>query len=227
MTVEAAYAKLCYLIGRGDLTPSQIRHLVSRPLRGELTPPMVAQYQHADDPDGRLHDLLLQTIDLNATSSQGSDTELERGRRMTNQEVDVVHDTLLPILLAQSAGRNDGSLARLIQKHHPIALEVLNYSDPVIRPPLHVSVQAGLLDNVTALLAAGASVHLRNDVANHSPLRLAAQLGHVKIVEALQQAGAHLSETEAQASRLDLDRAKASNDTAAIAAWKLAGIEEL
>lgn len=225
MTVEAAYAKLCYLLGRQDLTSADVRQLLVRPVRGELTPPIVAQYKHSDS-ENRLHQLLLQTVNLNRSSDHAKKvpSEVAAGQRMTEQEVHVIHDTLLPILIAQAAGRDDGSLDKLIQQNHPLPLEVLNASSEVTRSPLHVAVQSGLLANVLSLLAAGASVHLRDTMSNTSPLRQAAQQGWCDIVQALVQAGAHLSETEAAAAQVDLQLAASSGNERAVEAWSLAGI---
>lgn len=224
MTVEAAYAKLCYLLGREDLTPEDVRQLMTRPLRGELTPPIVAQYRHCDT-ETRLHQLLLQTVSLNrAHQGAAVPSEVATGQRMTEQEIHVIHDTLLPILIAQAAGREDGSLQQLIQQNHPLPLEVLNASGDVTLSPLHVAIQFGRLDNILLLLAAGASVHLRDPVSNVSPLRQAAQLGRIDIVRALVQAGAHLTEMETVAAQAELQQAVAADNRNVIEAWSLAGI---
>ncbi|CAJ1966134.1 unnamed protein product [Cylindrotheca closterium] len=54
MTLEATSAKLCYLLGRGDLTIDEIRDLMGVDLRGELTPkelmpppPLASSYEKA------------------------------------------------------------------------------------------------------------------------------------------------------------------------------------
>lgn len=218
MTVEAAYAKLSYLLGRPDLNQDERRQLIGRPLRGELTPPIVAQFKHSEA-DDKLHQLLLQTVDLHGSLNESRCSEMVTGNRLAEQEVHVIHDTLLPILLASAAGRSDGNLEKLLDQNHPVPLEVLNASGAVMRSPLHVAIQTGLLQNVAKLLAAGASVHLRDVALNCSALRLAASQGHVEIVRALLQAGAHLTETELQAVGAEVQQARTLGRQDLLEAW--------
>ncbi|GAA5973547.1 hypothetical protein JCM8115_005741 [Rhodotorula mucilaginosa] len=63
MTTECALAKLAYLLSKPELSPAQIRTLLSQPLRGELTPvASVPAYSSPYDTETRLRTLFSQLV---------------------------------------------------------------------------------------------------------------------------------------------------------------------
>ncbi|GAA6034872.1 hypothetical protein JCM8097_009342 [Rhodosporidiobolus ruineniae] len=154
---------------------------------------------------------------------------------------------ITPYLLAQAASRADGLLPSLLasldspaaetastsSSSAPLSLpSILNESaTSTLQAPLHLAIIASLPQNVDTLLAAGASVHVR-DVFGHSPLFYAAKGGGehgLAMVKSLRAAGGHLSEQEIEGGQVGLEVIKAERGAEAemaLQVWAEAAGEE-
>ncbi|GAA5887281.1 hypothetical protein JCM6882_002473 [Rhodosporidiobolus microsporus] len=271
MTTEAALAKLSYLLSKPDLSPAQIRKLVAQPLRGELTPTSRAPtFSSPADADSRLRTLFSQIVELAPSTRRGPVSPTHRTVALPSEssaalavpeefstawpttlaDEEALRGAVMPYLLAQAAGRTDGSLQALLASLNgptptasqtststssaPLALpSVLNEpATATLQTPLHLAVLASAQENVALLLSHGASVHAR-DVFAHSPLFYAAKQGGahaLEVVKALKAAGAHLSEQEIESGKVGLEVLKAEKaaDPARQALWEEAAtMEEL
>ncbi|KAL8278731.1 hypothetical protein RQP46_008800 [Phenoliferia psychrophenolica] len=144
MTVECALAKLSYLLSKPELSPAQVRKLISRPLRGELTlSSPVPTYSSPIEADDRLRTLFSQVISIAPTPSSrgpaspagvrtrslsGSDfvlgttptdallpPEFSSPWPATQRDAESAEQAILPYLLGQAAARPDDLLATLIE----------------------------------------------------------------------------------------------------------------
>ncbi|KAH8914941.1 asparaginase-domain-containing protein [Atractiella rhizophila] len=266
MTVEAALAKLGYLLSKPNLTKDQIRALIPRSLRGELTPPVETVRFSAETQDQRIDRLLshlLACSSLDPTDLQASDSlnqTVGSSTRVSNEQVSAAERELLPVLLGQAAGRSDGTLERLIRDYvdppsspppsltlavggtvstgsrRPTSMTSLtanaNFSllntpcNAIDQTGLHIASSAGILSNVTLLLESSASVHLR-DKNGHTPLFLAATLGHEDVVKALVKAGAHLGDGEISRGEVGLEiwRREVERDEDGLRVFRETGVD--
>ena len=199
MTPECALAKLSYLLGKPELSPAQVRELMGRPLRGELTPsrsPRDPVPAAAAD----VRSLLAHILRKPTRSAEPSDQELSDAAA-----------TVLPYLIREAARSDD---AELLRWHLSAATSNSNSLESL--GALHAAAARGSSSAVQVLLEAGCSVHARDEVSGHSPLFIAARNGHTHVAALLREAGAHLKDDEvALASVL---REQCVNDEA----WRLA-----
>lgn len=253
MTVEAALAKLGYLLSKPELTSSSIRHLISRPLRGELTPSTPFPiYSTPVESEDQIRSLFKRVIQCSsAAGSLVSDKEEEIPEEfslpMTFQDTEAASKALMPFLLSQAAARSDSTLlTNLIDSllstdtgsnsnnvvPSITSLAVLDQcSTATFQTPLHIAVITSNLPNVKLLLWHGASIHLR-DIFQHSILYYAARLntpGGKDIVQCLVEAGGLLSEIEIGRGAVgcEIIRAEKRGLDDEIEMWKLAlrGVE--
>lgn len=254
MTVEAALAKLGYLLSKPELTSSSIRHLISRPLRGELTPSTpVPIYSTPVESGDQIRSLFKRVIQC--SSAVGSMVSIEKeddipeefSLPMTFQETEAASKALMPFLLSQAAARSDSTLlTNLIDSllstdtgsnsnnvvPNITSLAVLDQcSTATFQTPLHIAVITSNLSNVKLLLSHGASIHLR-DIFQHSILYYAARLSTPigkEIVQCLVEAGGLLSEIEIGRGAVgcEIIRAEKRGLVDEIEMWKLAlrGVE--
>lgn len=139
---QCALAKLSYLLSKDDLTPAQIRRLVSQPLRGELTLPVTVTAYSSPLPAGeRLRTLFARVIECapstsrapqrprsqsNATSSDRMQPlsdgdananlpdEFNPPWPVTLKDEEAAEQAILPLLLGQAAARSDSLLDTLL-----------------------------------------------------------------------------------------------------------------
>lgn len=212
--MESALTKLAYLLSKG-LPVDRVRELVGAPIRGEITSSVptesAAATAHSEDEaeeDTGVEDAFKALVDL-STINLGTVAGVERssspavdfkkaikpvadkdstaGWSTSIHQRQLIHNSLLPHLLALACAQNDhdalGSLLATIPVSRP--------SSPVIRPvplggqaeeahgggivnradvtlggrtALHVAALRGSTECVEILLANGALVHLRDDL---------------------------------------------------------------
>lgn len=139
MTAECALAKLSYLLSFPDLDHKAICHLMSKPLRGELTQPLVVK-------DDKANTSWLGSI-FNSTMLSCAPGYREN-----------VDQLLRPLLLHAAAAEGDiDSMRELSKRHHYI-----DSVDFEKKTALHVAITHGHLNSVEWLLRNGANVHLKD-----------------------------------------------------------------
>ena len=102
-----------------------------------------------------------------------------------------------------------------------------NCADPASgRSPLHAAALNGAVRAASALLEAGALVHVR-DALGHTPLYYAARQGHEGLVDLLVKAGANLGGADVDGGFVGLAVRKATRarDDRALRVWKKAGVD--
>ncbi|PWN38255.1 asparaginase-domain-containing protein [Meira miltonrushii] len=218
MTPECALTKLSYLLAKPELTRDQIRTLMGKSLRGELTE------RHKDLTDendaGR-------SLTPGAASSEGGQVRrlfqyilTQQGEASISVDEDIddlaiaAERSFLPFLIQQACLRGDNqALERHLNRQHQLdAFPLLisnapdgssntntnstaTHSSSLPTFSLHIAAALGHTDQVRQLLEAGHLVHAR-DYTGHTPLFLALQNGHQSTVEILKLAGAHLASHE-------------------------------
>ncbi|GAA5976764.1 hypothetical protein JCM10908_005624 [Rhodotorula pacifica] len=135
MTTECALAKLAYLLSKPELSPAQIRTLLSQPLRGELTPvATVPAYSSPYDTETRLRTLFSQLVECGPSSHRAVGQQLaHRSVRSQASESDptlpeefgsawpstladetCLKAAVMPYLLSQASSRSDDLLETLM-----------------------------------------------------------------------------------------------------------------
>jgi len=173
-------------LGRNDLSIPEIRKLVGRPLRGELTPPVKTKQFSPTQPGDRLQFLFSQLLSLTKARSTESTASSEhwRSSQFSPEEKAMAEQAMIPVLLSQAAAVEDDSLKTLLSTLH--GLEPIeqssdyNVGNHLNQPhtigsllPLHVAASRGITPNVELLLKHGASVH-RRDQDGHTAIYCAA-----------------------------------------------------
>ncbi|ELU00495.1 hypothetical protein CAPTEDRAFT_167074 [Capitella teleta] len=199
MTVEAALMKLSYLLGKKNKTISELRKLMAKNLRGEMS---VA----TEKDDALVHLPLISRL-------------AETMRLSSSQEVGTLKDAIFPYLLC--AASRDGNIDALEQLRHAGA--TFNLSDYDGRTPLHIAASEGHTDTVHYLLDWGAPVHLR-DRYGHAPLDDAVRFDKIEVIKLLTAAGAHLTLPPTSQGTL-LCEAVVNTPVNALEAWRLAGAD--
>ncbi|GAA6007005.1 hypothetical protein JCM11491_001474 [Sporobolomyces phaffii] len=252
MTTECALAKLAYLLSKPDLTPAQVRKLITQPLRGELTPVSpVPTYSSPLDTQGKLRTLFAQMVALNPSTQRQpaspahktaflpdatapepvevpEELNVEWPANLADEEA--IEAAILPYLLGQAATRSDNLLESLVETNSSRLPALLNEpTSATLEVPLHLAILASRPRNVVLLLAHGASVHCR-DGQGHSALYLAAKVGGavgLEMVQALRSAGAHLAELEIASGDVGMAvvRAEKVGNEDALEIWKEAAGE--
>lgn len=191
MLHQCALAKLSYLLSKDELSPAQVRQLIARPLRGELT-----QTSHAPtfsspvNAEQRLQTLFTRIVQCATSTSHGHVSPPVRARTLSNtsfappalealpaefnppwpatlKDEETAEKAILPYLLGQASAQPTDLLATLL--------------DSLALSPLE---SAALAPNPIALL---------NDpstTAQQTPLHLAVLAGQVANVKLLLAAGA-------------------------------------
>ncbi|KAI9488399.1 asparaginase-domain-containing protein [Zychaea mexicana] len=183
MTPECALAKLSYLLGKAPDDPPQVRRMMTKNIRGELT--VRAEHQKFSATNNRVHVL----IDLLA-SGKFKKTDLDEQTVIPLEEQQLAERALLPFLLCSAAVSNDLEGIKLL--YDMVNLNCVDYEG---RSPLHVASREGHVRIVEFLLLHGASIHIR-DRLGHTPLFVAVAEKRMEVVTMLRTAGAHLAETE-------------------------------
>ncbi|GAA5865695.1 hypothetical protein JCM3774_004969 [Rhodotorula dairenensis] len=198
MTTECALAKLAYLLSKPELSPAQIRTLLSQPLRGELTPvASVPAYSSPYDTETRLRTLFSQLVECGPAAhrsigqfahrrsrsrSSGSDPTLpeEFGSAWPNTLADeaCLRSAVMPYLLSQASSRTDHLLDTLVAS--------LNVPDTLTNPNSSAATSAASVHPLAlpSLLNEPATVLLQ------TPLHLAVLAALPRNVEQLLSHGA-------------------------------------
>lgn len=186
MTPECALTKLAYLLGKIPDNPDEVRKMMTRNLRGELT--VRAPYQRFSAASNR------STVFLNILMKFSSKAKEELNSNVSVEEELLAQKALAPVLLSQSAALNDlEGLRTMVESAGEIIN--LNCADYDGRVPLHVACREGNFKIVEYLLLHGASIHVR-DKSGHTPLFDAIVEKRVQVVKILRDAGAHLAKSE-------------------------------
>lgn len=186
MTPECALTKLSYLLGKISNNPDQVRKMMTRNLRGELT--VRAPYQRFSASSSR------SSLFVNILMKFASKSKHELDSNVSVEEEMLAQKALAPVLLCQAAASNDlEGLSLLVES----AGEIINLNcvDYDGRVPLHVACREGNYKIVEYLLLHGASIHAR-DKSGHTPLFDAIVEKRVQVAKILRDAGAHLAESE-------------------------------
>ncbi|KAI9486266.1 MAG: asparaginase-domain-containing protein [Benjaminiella poitrasii] len=209
MTPECALTKLAYLLGKIPNHPDQVRKMMTRNLRGELT--VRAPYQRFSASNSRTSMLVniltrfsttsmlarrrstVSSVD-SASLPEVLDEEEEVDLAMSIEEEMVAEKALLPVLLCTAAAANDlDGLRSLVENMtEMINLNCIDYDG---RVPLHIASREGHHKIVEFLLMHGAALHVR-DRSGHTPLFDAVLHQRAEVIALLRKAGAHLAENE-------------------------------
>ncbi|KAK4520070.1 uncharacterized protein ATC70_008199 [Mucor velutinosus] len=211
MTPECALTKLAYLLGKTPNNPEQVRKMMTRNLRGELT--VRAPYQRFSASNNRTSLLVNILMKFSARGKFAARQELDRSGGTLDEKVEpevdegeetdltmsveeemLAQKALGPVLLCSAAGSNDlEGLSLLVESMGElINLNCVDYDG---RVPLHVACREGHLKVVEYLLLHGAAIHVR-DRSGHTPLFDAVVEKRADVVRILREAGAHLAENE-------------------------------
>ncbi|XP_074069320.1 60 kDa lysophospholipase isoform X2 [Macrotis lagotis] len=201
MTSEAALAKLSYVLGRDDLSLEDKKKLLTKNLRGEMTPlPKDVQVSLRDS---KFVQLIASLLYLNCS-----------------QDLDAVRDSLTPTLACAAARMGDlETLEAIVELGGD-----LSESDFDGRTPLHMAARGGHVGAVQCLLKNGVKVNSW-DGDRSSPLLMAVKGRHRDVIQILKDAGAQLSPQELQGTGTELCRLAASGDRDGLIAWQQAGVD--
>lgn len=189
MTPECALTKLSYLLGKIPNDPVQVRKMMTRNLRGELT--VRAPYQRFSASSNRSSLL----VNILMKFSRGKlMAEQDEYLNMSVEEEMLAQKALAPVLLCSAAAANDLEGLRLLVEGLGELINV-NCVDYDGRVPLHVACKEGHYKIVEYLLLQGAAIHVR-DRSGHTPLFNAIIEKRLEVVRILREAGAHLAESE-------------------------------
>uniref|UniRef100_A0A8C9I401 asparaginase n=1 Tax=Piliocolobus tephrosceles TaxID=591936 RepID=A0A8C9I401_9PRIM len=183
MTSEAALAKLSYVLGQPGLSLDDRKELLTKDLRGEMTPPLVEE--------------CWPSLQGNALGCGVSWLLSLSG----SQEADALRNALMPSLACAAAhAGNLEVLQALVEPGSDLGLVDFNG-----QTPLHAAARGGHIEAVTMLLQGGVDVNTR-DRDGFSPLLLAVRGRHPGVIGLLREAGASLSTQELEEAGTELCR---------------------
>lgn len=192
MTAECALTKLSYLLSKYPSNPTEVRRLVGKNLRGELTSAH-SMYQHLH-PHGSPHVNFHTSAFISALAQALNIQSQSERHRLEN--------ALMPHLVCAAAGSslNADALDKL-KEASSSPNTILNAVDFDGRTPLHIACCVGNYGVVEHLLLMGASLHVR-DRCKWTPLVWACRNRHVDIAALLVRAGA-LFDSSDEAAYMD------------------------
>ncbi|KAI0078202.1 asparaginase-domain-containing protein [Panus rudis PR-1116 ss-1] len=203
MTPECALAKLGYLLGKPELSISQVRQLMGTPLRGELSlPPSTmptsrSQQNSMNDSLNTIQGLLTQAVRLSVSKSQhvpqitvssdqadsstnADEDDAAAAWSWTAAEAALTESALYPFLMHLAASKDDvDGIKFCLQSESNLHAgnERLGAEDPDGHVSLKTAVSGGVVNCI-------------DPASGRSPLHAAALNGSVRCVEALLEAGA-------------------------------------
>ncbi|KAN0061614.1 hypothetical protein ACQY0O_006462 [Thecaphora frezii] len=200
MTPECALAKLSYLLGKPELKPNQVRELMGRPLRGELTlsrqtaSSATAASTKGPEPSPGITKTDVKTLlahilqnpskaQTMALSGQGGTVaraEAAAAWDRSDQEISEAASSVLPYLIYEAASHNDLDLLRW----HLFALAQL---DAI--PSLSVDDDAA---SAHPPVPSGVGPTSTTPLERLRPLHIASAKGHLAAVQMLLEAGCSL-----------------------------------
>ncbi|EJT74083.1 L-asparaginase [Gaeumannomyces tritici R3-111a-1] len=181
LTTEGALTKLSYLLALEGLSYTEIVGMMAQSLRGEMTESAQPTFSH---PGGSF---------MEGRSRQNS---VGAGPKSPLTEVETRFTEL-------GYAIQNGDLARvreMLASDEATGQQLLKRSDYAGNTAVHLAAVGPTAEVLRDLLMRGASVHVRNR-ANNTPLFLAEKMGNSGCVELLREAGAHLTEYEAEQQR--------------------------
>lgn len=201
MTPEAALTKLCYVLGKTELSLNEKQELIRNNIRGELT------VAHTREQFSLKDNSFIAAV---ASSLQIS----------SSKEMKFIRQALLPVLMscATSAG-NVRTMEELLNQ----GADVNATTDYDGRTPLHIACVEGNTEACEFLLAKGAITQVR-DRFKCSPLDDAIKFRHKEIVKTLRKAGAQLMKSSMETA-VELCRLAAKNRVDDLLVWQLAGAD--
>ncbi|XP_038072100.1 L-asparaginase 1-like isoform X2 [Patiria miniata] len=172
ITPEAALTKLCYVLGKKELSQGQRLEMLSCNLRGEIK----VSGKHKESRTLQDSEFIRAVVDtLKLTSSQ---------------EVKAVQDALFTPLMCAAA--KNGDLASL--KHFRECGGDLSLADYDGRTPLHLAASTRNLDVVQYLLENGCSIYAKDSFGN-SPFFESIRLKNLEVIRMIKKTGGHLIHT--------------------------------
>ncbi|KAJ3080213.1 hypothetical protein HK102_003214 [Quaeritorhiza haematococci] len=197
MTAECALTKLSYLLGK-DYPPEEIRKLMRRNLRGELTIPARRQrFSHQLHTQGLVRAVLTllrggggggavtpASAGIGGGNTGGTGT-MAAASKPGNAAASAVFSfddavgldrALVPLILCQSARVGDVDALQAVTNEFETMINIGDYDG---RTPLHVACSESQFAVVEFLLLHGAHVHVR-DRFGHSPLFDAVRAAKIK-----------------------------------------------
>jgi lysophospholipase len=194
MTAECALTKLSYLLSKFKNNPQEVRRLLAKNLRGELTSMHAMSHsQNHTSPHVNFHHSAFITALAQALSVQSHSERMRLER------------ALMPHLVCAAAGSTAPDALDRLKEASSAPETVLNAVDFDGRTPLHIACCVGSYGVVEHLLLMGASVHVR-DRLQWTPLVWACRNRHAAIAALLVRAGALLDLQHDEAAYLDFLR---------------------
>lgn len=196
MTPEAAFTKLCYVLGREEWDLQKKKKKMSQCLRGELSGTFSSPFDELDLIVAVSHHLKL----------------------TSPEQKEHLKSILIPSMVIDAvASGNINKLSEL--KAWGADFNVTNADE---RTPLHIACYYGNIEVVTFLLSNGANIHIR-DRFGKVPLVEAVNHSTKEIIQLLMDNGAHLMDSKDLA--IDLCTAAAKGQIAKLKRYVLAGAD--
>ncbi|KAH8106865.1 L-asparaginase [Cristinia sonorae] len=194
MTPEGALTKLAYLLGKPELSTSQVRSLISTPLRGEISQPSIqmpsnraAQANTIDDSLVNIQGLLSQAVrlstsrpqdhipkDIGLTANQEGLVEATAPWSWTAADASLTEISLLPFLMNLAAAKDDVEAIKFCLSSES---SVNTDQDPENQINRKTAIRGGVVNCI-------------DPASGRSPLHVAALNGSVRAIESLLEAGA-------------------------------------
>ncbi|XP_037800011.1 L-asparaginase 1-like isoform X1 [Penaeus monodon] len=204
MTPEAALTKLSYVLAKSDWDYDTKKRMMMRNLRGEMT--VVGQEDEGEN----------QELDVVAAISRALQLS-------SSDDVERIRDLLVPTLFFTAVSNCDiKRLDEIFSNSTAYGAEV-NLLDVSGWSALHMAACDGMAEVVTWLLQHGASVHVR-DKQGQTPLKVAVENDHHKVVELLVKTGAHLTESSLRLGEV-LVSAAAADSVERLKSYHIAGAD--
>ncbi|XP_042211232.1 L-asparaginase 1-like isoform X3 [Homarus americanus] len=191
MTPEAALTKLSYILAKRDWNFETKKKMMTKNLRGEMT-----AVNQEDEGESR---------ELDIVSSIARALQLS-----SSDDVEHVKELLIPTMFFSAIANADISRLEEIYQNTAISGIEINLQDASGWTALHMACNEGILEIVVWLLQHGASVHIR-DKLGRSPLSVAIENDHHKIIELLVKTGAHVIESPVRLGDVLVAAAAAGN----------------